>query len=880
MATTISLISFLLLLSFAAATVSVTPPQNNATVHFLLNCGASSDATDEDDRLWNTDIHFTNLLPSNFRTISKSAIASEQGSVTTVPYMNARIFESQFTYTFPVSPGTKFLRLYFYPADYSGGRFNKSESFFSVTANHVTLLSNFSAFLTVSASGDESNKRIRKEYVINVDESQRLNISFSPSPNSYAFVNGIEIVSMPTDLYIRGDEYGIKLLQGQNNFYYINNSTALETLYRLNVGGNFVSSKEDTGMYREWAADQNFVVGLGFQTPHLDVNITYTPQTPAYTAPTIVYTTSRTMANYSQRLGWTFPLDSGFYYLFRLHFCEFQLEIKDANYRVFDISIGNQTAQKLADVIQMSGGRRIPVYRDYVVYVRDTDGRRSKEDEWLELRPNMEIKAVYANAILNGLEIFKLNDTHGNLAVPNPELHLQVPINSPPINKDKKSSHTVIYVIAGVISGIAALSILGFFISRRLKSGKDSVGSVTKTSWMSITSESTRKTGRSGSSMLPSDLCRHFLLDEIKTATGNFDDNFVIGHGGFGNVYKGYIDNGTTIVAVKRLNPSSKQGAREFQTEIEMLSKLRHLHLVSLIGYCDDNYEMILVYDYMTHGTLRDHLYRSNNAPLPWKKRLEICIGAAKGLCYLHTGTKHTIIHRDVKSTNILLDDKWVAKLSDFGLSKVGPLGGTDITHVSTAVKGSFGYLDPEYYKRQQLTEKSDVYSFGVVLFEMLCARPAIIQNLPKGQVNLADWACRCCRKGTLDQIIDPCLEGQIAPECLSKFAEVAYSCLKDEGVQRPPMSNVVWTLEFALQLQEAADNRGQTVEGYSYPPSPSLPFILNDQTNISTDESEAFSGSGKVGGKSTNSGTSMTRSSDKLKSDTIFSEIGNPLGR
>ncbi|XP_009588433.1 receptor-like protein kinase FERONIA [Nicotiana tomentosiformis] len=882
MATTIPLISFLLLLSFVAATISVTSSEYNATVHFLLNCGASSGATAEDNRLWNTDIHFTNLLPSNFATISTTAIASEQGSLTRVPYMNARIFKSQFTYTFPVSPGTKFLRLYFHPANYSGG-FNKSESFFSVTANHFTLLSNFSAFLTLSASADESNKPIRKEYVINVDESQRLNITFSPSPNSYAFVNGIEIVSMPTDLYIQGDEHGIKLVQGQNNFYYINNSTALEILYRLNVGGNSLSSKEDTGMYREWAADQNFVVGLGFQTPHLDVNITYTTQTLAYTAPTIVYTTSRTMANYSQSLDWKFSVDSGFYYLFRLHFCEFQLEVKEVNYRVFDISIGNQTAEILADVIQWSGGWRVPVYRDYVVYVRDRDGRRSKEDVLLELRPNMETKAVYANAILNGLEIFKLNDTIGNLAVPNPKLHLQVPINSPPINKEKKSSHNVIYyVVAGVISGLAVLSILGFFIFRQRKSGKDSGGSVTKTSWipLSITSESTQKTGRSGSSTLPSDLCRHFLLDEIKTATGNFDDKFVIGYGGFGNVYKGHIDNGTTIVAVKRLNPSSKQGAREFQTEIEMLSKLRHLHLVSLIGYCDDNNEMILVYDYMTHGTLRDHLYRSNNVPLPWKKRLEICIGAAKGLYYLHTGTKHTIIHRDVKSTNILVDDKWVAKVSDFGLSKVGPLGGTDITHVSTAVKGSFGYLDPEYYKRQQLTEKSDVYSFGVVLFEVLCARPAIIQNLPKGQVNLADWACRCCKKGKLDQIIDPNLEGQIAPECLNKFAEVAYSCLSDQGVDRPAMGDVVWTLEFALQLQEAADNRGHAVEGYSYPTSPSLPLILNDQTNILTDESEAFSGSGEVGGKLTNSTNSMTSSSDKLKSDTIFSEIQNPSGR
>ncbi|CAN4079481.1 unnamed protein product [Withania somnifera] len=847
---TITLVSFLLL-HLITATVPVTPPQYNATVYFLLNCGAPS-ADEFDDRRWDTDTHYPHFLPSNFSNISTPARASEQDtSVSRVPYMNARIFKSKFTYTFPVSPGTKFLRLYFYAADYPD--FNKSESFFSVKANQFTLLSNFSAFLTVAASID-SSKALSKEYVVNVDETQILNITFSPSPNSYAFVNGIEIISMPTDLYIRGDSHPIKLV-GQNNFYYINNSTALENLYRLNVGAIHIRTR--------------VLRGFGYQTPHFDINITYTDKTPAYIAPNIVYTTSMTMANYSLSLDWTFPLDSGFYYLFRLHFCEIQLEVKEENYRVFDISIGNQKADQLVDVIQRSGGWRVPMYSDYVVYVSDPKGRRGKEDVSLELRPNMETKAVYENAILNGLEIFKLSDPNGNLSVPNPELRLQVPSNITPNNNTRKSRHVLVAVIAGLISGIALFSILCFLIFRRMKRGKISIQAL----------QSHR--GSNSSSLLPSNLCRHFLLEEIKTATGNFDENFLIGRGGFGNVYKGYIDNGTTVVAVKRLNPSSKQGVREFQTEIEMLSsKLRHLHLVSLVGYCDDSNEMILVYDYMANGTLRDHLYKTDNAPIPWKKRLEICIGAAKGLLYLHTGTKHTIIHRDVKSTNILLDDKWVAKVSDFGLSKIGSLGGSENTHVSTAVKGSFGYVDPEYYKRQQLTEKSDVYSFGVVLFEVLCARPALVPSMPKGQVNLADWACRCCKKGNLEQIIDPSLEGQIAPECLNKFAEAAYNCLRDQGIQRPSMGDVLWNLEFVLKLQEAADNRDHKMEENSYPASPSFPLIVNGHTNISTDEGEDFSGSYEVGGKSKSSGTSMTSSDDKLKSNTIFSEILNPSGR
>jgi serine/threonine protein kinase len=436
---------------------------------------------------------------------------------------------------------------------------------------------------------------------------------------------------------------------------------------------------------------------------------------------------------------------------------------------------------------------------------------------WIAMHPSVALRPQFYDAILSGLEVFKLNDTAGNLAAPDPlpsKLLAEAELGDSDKDRSRKSKEqaNMATVIGGTAGGAAAVGIVAAIcvVVYHNKKTKELSGSESHTSggWLPLYHSHT--SGKSSGHLAANlgGMCRHFSLAEMKAGTKNFSESLVIGVGGFGKVYRGMVD-GDTKVAIKRSNPSSEQGVLEFQTEIEMLSKLRHRHLVSLIGFCEEDNEMILVYDYMAHGTLREHLYKSGKPPLLWKQRLEIVIGAARGLHYLHTGAKYTIIHRDVKTTNILVDEKWVAKVSDFGLSKTGPMTNNQ-THVSTMVKGSFGYLDPEYFRRQQLTEKSDVYSFGVVLFEVLCARPALNPSLPREQVSLADHALSCQRKGTLEDIVDPLLKGKVAPDCMKKFAETAEKCLADHGVDRPSMGDVLWNLEFALQMQDTFENGGK----------------------------------------------------------------------
>jgi len=844
---TILLLLLLWCLSFLSTADDIYRP----TDLFSISCGSSTNFSTLDTRNWTSDIHF--LSPTHLSVSAPSLTPTTiQG-----PYTHARLSHSPFTYSFPLTPGPKFIRLFFYSTSYQD--FPRPLASFSVQAGPYTLLQHFNASLNADADDDPSHPDILfREYCINLQDGENLNITFIPTTtDSYAFINGIEIVSMPTYLYYTDPHDSTEQPQyvGTMNQYAVENKFALETMYRLRVGEHDISSSEDTGMLRTWISDNKYLDTQSEESFEFTntTKLSFTKKTPNYTAPDQVFRSVRNMGmnasfNNMNNITWQLTVDPGFTYLLRLYFCELNPRIQSAGLLRFYIFIHDQLATDWADVFLWTKQLAVPVVREYVVIISENPKKVNLSLK-MHPHPNSMIHATEINAI----EIFKISNYNGSLGGLNPDPPTQTTVVSRQgSNKKRGASKKTIAAVIGAVFGVIFLSfIVAFFFVKRNKD-------------IAVKSKKEGTSRGGGSSSLPTNLCRHFSISEIIAATNNFDELCLVGVGGFGNVYKGYIDD-STPVAIKRLKPGSQQGLNEFMNEIEMLSQLRHLHLVSLIGYCYERNEMILVYDFMDRGTLRDHLYGSDNPPLSWKQRLQICIGAARGLHYLHTGAKQMIIHRDVKSTNILLDERWVAKVSDFGLSRIGPTG-SSTTHVSTQVKGSVGYLDPEYYKRQRLTEKSDVYSYGVVLLEVLCGRQPLLRTAEKQQVSLVDWAKHRYEKGSLGEIVDPALKGQIASHCLRRFGEVALSCLLEDGTQRPSMNDVVGVLEFVLQLQLQDSAHGDVVWESG-----------GDYEGSTTEDMFSSSNSNSSGSNTTSYGN---KESDKLIPENVFSELKDQKGR
>ncbi|XP_040379454.1 probable serine/threonine-protein kinase PBL19 [Oryza brachyantha] len=312
---------------------------------------------------------------------------------------------------------------------------------------------------------------------------------------------------------------------------------------------------------------------------------------------------------------------------------------------------------------------------------------------------------------------------------------------------------------------------------------------------------------------------RELALRELRGATGNFSPLLMVGQGGFGCVYRGVLrlpsgpPHGTPV-AVKRLNLDSRQGHKEWLAEVQLLGVLEHPNLVKLVGYCASQTERgqqrLLVYEFVPNKTLDDHLFDRSHPVLPWGVRLRVALGAAEGLLYLHEGLEFQIIYRDFKAANVLLDEEFRPKLSDFGLAREGPSEGQ--THVSTAVMGTYGYAAPDYVRTGHLTAKSDVWSFGVVLYEILTGRRSIEKSRPKEEQKLLEWVRRHpAESAQFGRIMDVRLQGRYSMRAAAEVAELAAGCLAKHGKDRPAMAEVVERLRRATQHDE--------LDGEVYPP-------------------------------------------------------------
>ncbi|XP_031272527.1 probable leucine-rich repeat receptor-like protein kinase At5g49770 [Pistacia vera] len=365
--------------------------------------------------------------------------------------------------------------------------------------------------------------------------------------------------------------------------------------------------------------------------------------------------------------------------------------------------------------------------------------------------------------------------------------------NPYPFPESHKGASLSTGVIAGIASGGALLVLgllgIGIYAFLQKKRAERAIG-------MSKPFASWAPSGKDSGGAPQLKGARWFSYDELKKCTSNFSESNEIGSGGYGKVYRGMLSDGQ-VVAIKRAQQGSMQGGLEFKTEIELLSRVHHKNLVGLVGFCFEQGEQMLVYEFLPNGTLRESLSGRSGIHLDWKRRLRIALGSARGLAYLHELANPPIIHRDIKSTNILLDENLTAKVADFGLSKL--VSDSAKGHVSTQVKGTLGYLDPEYYMTQQLTEKSDVYSFGVVMLELVSAR----QPIEKGKYIVREVRMMMDKSDEehygLKEIMDPTIRntGLIG---FRRFLDLAMQCVEESAADRPTMSEVVKAIETLLQ--------------------------------------------------------------------------------
>ncbi|KAG9155822.1 hypothetical protein Leryth_004079 [Lithospermum erythrorhizon] len=368
-------------------------------------------------------------------------------------------------------------------------------------------------------------------------------------------------------------------------------------------------------------------------------------------------------------------------------------------------------------------------------------------------------------------------------------------------NSEKKKVLIVVCVVGFVVIVVLGLVVIWFLKRKRKRGEIGESGSFNGVSGLELISEN--------SSLVK------FSFDAIKAATGNFATENIIGTGGYGNVYRGVLKDGTEV-ALKRFKNLSAAGDATFAHELEVIASVRHVNLVALRGYCTgttelEGHQRIIVYNLMKNGSLYDHLFMSRGKKLSWPVRAKIAFGTAQGLAYLHNGVQPGIIHRDIKASNILLDEKFEAKVADFGLAKFAPEG---MTHLSTKLAGTMGYVAPEYALYGQVSERSDVYSFGVVLLQLLSGRKAIIAANDGELILLSDWGWSLVKEGRTLDVIEEDMVDLDLPEVMENYILIAILCSHPQLYARPSMSDVVKLLENSIPVPVIPDRPNPFVVG------------------------------------------------------------------
>jgi len=434
-----------------------------------------------------------------------------------------------------------------------------------------------------------------------------------------------------------------------------------------------------------------------------------------------------------------------------------------------------------------------------------------------------------------------------------PSTSSALPRTSEDINSSRHLSLvTVICICIGALIGVLVIVLLICFCTFR--KGKKKLPPVE-------TPKQRTPDAVSAVESLPRPTSTRFLAyEELKEATNNFEASSLLGEGGFGRVFKGILSDGTAV-AIKKLTSGGHQGDKEFLVEVEMLSRLHHRNLVKLIGYYSNRElsQSLLCYELVPNGSLEAWLHGSlgANCPLDWDTRMKIALDAARGLAYLHEDSQPCVIHRDFKASNILLENDFHAKVSDFGLAKQAPEG--RLNYLSTRVMGTFGYVAPEYAMTGHLIVKSDVYSYGVVLLELLTGRRPVDMSQSSGQENLVTWTRPVLRdKDRLQELADPKLGGQYPKDDFVRVCTIAAACVSPEANQRPTMGEVVQSLKMVQRSTEFQE---------SIPTPPSRPNVRHTATTTyESDGTSSMFSSGPFSGLSPFETENMSRTA-------IFSE-------